>query len=666
MSREKILIKTKFLRYVNIIFRILLIFLMPSFIAAYGYCASISGKITDAQSSTPINNAAIVIDNLISYSDSNGNYHIDNIQNTGTYLITATAEHHSDFGERITISSGPNTKNINLINTGEYSGDADSEYVVTISNPASGYAHVKCIYKEVTPNETVKLNMHYVYDDFLLIENIKVVDNLGASLQFIFNVRKEDFYWYELTVENTANTTLIIEYDIHYVTICHNGNTDCYHGYISDTYGIFENMNHILFAGASGYDLNGPKTAVRFILPAGWVAVTPWVKVGNYYIGNTADILFASPGVGRFELNRLIVNGYNVVLGIHESANEFAPIADEWPITIKSFERGIAAANQINSFESNRSIVVGIPPLGANEGGVNSVYSSADNFPASFWNLGGMDDIQWCDGHWTQLVLEYFGDIILYTSGFYSKSQYEQSINDDKAIYLNQIFGTSNDIPVADLEHVFSPDGVIKTVKTLKSKLFTYLLDFEIHRVTNNAISISDVFLFWRHNLDHNDWSNLDALSLLNDYIGHDFSDFFNSYFFGNEKLPVDVQWYYSSLHPSADAGQDQTKNEKQRVVISASSSNDPNGDILSYKWRQINGPIVTLDDDTAISPSFIAPSISDPAIQSIQIDFELKITYLENLWDSDDVSIMVKNIDDPHGGTVKSLLFIPLLLLNE
>ena len=55
---------------------------------------------------------------------------------------------------------------------------------------------------------------------------------------------------------------------------------------------------------------------------------------------------------------------------------------------------------------------------------------------------------------------------------------------------------------------------------------------------------------------------------------------------------------------PTADAGSDQTITKGDQVTLSGSGT-DPEGDSLSYRWAQIDGPIVTLDDPTSQSPSF-------------------------------------------------------------
>jgi len=611
-------------------------------------CLSSRGILTNQETGKPIAQATVSVGSFTTHTDVEGAFLIEGILQPGSYLLTATKHNHKDLSERIILAEGENIKNLKLQDTGQYSGDADIEYEVTITKPETGYAHVKAVFKKIYINETVKMDMHYMSDKFISIESLSVVDEHGSSLDFELKTSKEDFLNYILSIKNGFNDNIIIEYDIHYVSICHNGDESCYHAYIGQSYGVFENMNHILFTGASGYYPNNRKTAVRFLLPSGWVNINPWKQEGNYFVGDHDDIIYAAPAAGRFELHRLLVNGYEMVVGIHENANQYVPHPLEWPLTIDTFKPGVMAANQLSPYESNHSFAIGIPPLGPNEGSINSAYSPADNFPALFWNLCGMDDIGWYEHGWMIYLGEYLGDINLYFSGVYSKNMYQREIQGAKDTYIREVYGSQNDLPLPQLEFYLGSDQDKLKAKINKIKLFIYLLDHEIRKVTSGEKTITDALLYWRHHLGNEGYTNSEVLNALNKAIGQDFTAFFAKYFFGSERFPVELDWDFSADHPKANAGPDQFVSEAQRVQLDASNCIDNNNEITAYEWRQINGPKVMLDDETSKNPTFVAPQVDH---QTVQVDFELRIKYKGNLWDSDDVNHYVIESDDDNDG---------------
>jgi len=61
---------------------------------------------------------------------------------------------------------------------------------------------------------------------------------------------------------------------------------------------------------------------------------------------------------------------------------------------------------------------------------------------------------------------------------------------------------------------------------------------------------------------------------------------------------------------PTADAGADQSVEKGDEVSLDGSGT-DPDGDALTYRWTQIDGPIVELDDATSQTPSFDTSSIT-------------------------------------------------------
>jgi len=82
-----------------------------------------------------------------------------------------------------------------------------------------------------------------------------------------------------------------------------------------------------------------------------------------------------------------------------------------------------------------------------------------------------------------------------------------------------------------------------------------------------------------------------------------------------------------ANASPTAVAGPDQTVESGTAVSLTGVASSDPDpGDTLTYAWSQTGGTGVTLSDETAISPSFTAPTLasSDPALT---LTFSLVVT---------------------------------------
>lgn len=66
-----------------------------------------------------------------------------------------------------------------------------------------------------------------------------------------------------------------------------------------------------------------------------------------------------------------------------------------------------------------------------------------------------------------------------------------------------------------------------------------------------------------------------------------------------------------SNTAPVANAGEDQTVDKQSRVTVDGSNSSDPDGDALTYSWRQTSGPAITLDTANPMQ-SFTAPDVKN------------------------------------------------------
>ncbi len=95
------------------------------------------------------------------------------------------------------------------------------------------------------------------------------------------------------------------------------------------------------------------------------------------------------------------------------------------------------------------------------------------------------------------------------------------------------------------------------------------------------------------------------------------------------------------NLLPTANAGVDQTLNEKTLVTLDGSGSKDSDGTIATYAWKQTAGTTVALTGATTAKPTFTAPDVA----ADTTLTFELTVTDNKGAVAKDTVNIAVKNI---------------------
>jgi hypothetical protein len=100
---------------------------------------------------------------------------------------------------------------------------------------------------------------------------------------------------------------------------------------------------------------------------------------------------------------------------------------------------------------------------------------------------------------------------------------------------------------------------------------------------------------------------------------------------------------------PTANAGADQTVDSGEMVQLDGSgSSTNPAGGSLTYQWTQTSGPSVTLNDLTAVNPTFTAPDV----LLQRDLVFELVVINEQGIQSEPDsvTIIVVSDLEDSIG----------------
>ncbi len=95
----------------------------------------------------------------------------------------------------------------------------------------------------------------------------------------------------------------------------------------------------------------------------------------------------------------------------------------------------------------------------------------------------------------------------------------------------------------------------------------------------------------------------------------------------GRAESDPDLVTITVNRRPIANAGPDQRVDEGTTVTLDGTASRDPDGDVLTFRWRQVAGPTVALSDPTSPRPQFTAPVVAPTIPPPVTLVFELVVS---------------------------------------
>ncbi len=99
------------------------------------------------------------------------------------------------------------------------------------------------------------------------------------------------------------------------------------------------------------------------------------------------------------------------------------------------------------------------------------------------------------------------------------------------------------------------------------------------------------------------------------------------------------------AVAPTAEAGEPQTVNEGDSMMLDGTESADPNpGDVLSYHWEQIAGPPALFGDEESSQPNLMLPQVSEDT----SLRFVLTVSDQDGNSSTDTIDVMVLDVNFP------------------
>lgn len=115
----------------------------------------------------------------------------------------------------------------------------------------------------------------------------------------------------------------------------------------------------------------------------------------------------------------------------------------------------------------------------------------------------------------------------------------------------------------------------------------------------------------------------------------------------------IDLDWDSVSVFvenvnhpPVAEAGEAQTVDELTFVQLDGTASSDPDQDPLTFWWIQVDGPTVSLSNQSSPTPTFTAPGVCCGEIAHLVFELTVNDGFVDS--DPDSVVVSVRDVNAP------------------
>jgi len=332
-------------------------------------------------------------------------------------------------------------------------------------------------------------------------------------------------------------------------------------GYVGKDFGI--SLEHVLFLLPE----EEAKATVTFNLPEGWVGVMARERINqsSYQIdGISTPYATRYEGkhhqgfvaFGPFNLLERNFDGHKLVMAIHRDI-EFQRELEENTLKLVEYFQ-----NVIGDYPADVLVAIILPAQAREIKGLGELVGMSEY--ASFFevvpdnrremvDVGIMRDFgyhipstwfgefkpapheekafSWFINPWRF----YYGEKAMVDVFNFSEEEYKLSLYSNWKRYEEENEGREI-LPIYE-------DSVLNNEK--KIPLFGYTLNEEIKRVTNGEKSIDDVIRYMYENfaLKGKEITSIAFLQVVNNVTNHDFTDFFDKYFYGTEKFPLIIEF---------------------------------------------------------------------------------------------------------------------------